>query len=184
MATKNTRVAAYLPPDIEQAFKVFKAERGLGESKALIAILAEYFGVNQEVVHPSSLDLIKRIEALEAEVFKPASKSTQAVGKAQSRTLETKTPLLFGESKSDLLHDSPPAVADGERWLTGPQALQVALRRGYVETQTRFTLWARRKPNKCLEELGLRRFDSQLRGSRATPIFEDMQYGTDQEVEF
>ena len=65
MTTKNTRVAAYLPPDVEDAFKAFKAERGLGESKALIAILAEYFGVSQEVAHPTALDLVKRIERIE-----------------------------------------------------------------------------------------------------------------------
>lgn len=79
MATNNTRVAAYLPQDITDALNAFKLERGLihvdtkdekglraNDSQALITILAEYFGVSQEVAHPTVFDLVKRIERIES----------------------------------------------------------------------------------------------------------------------
>ena len=60
MGTDNRRVAAYLPVLVDQKFIEFKLERGLAsqdkpnanDSKALIAILQEYFGVSQEVAYP------------------------------------------------------------------------------------------------------------------------------------
>lgn len=53
MGTDNRRVAAYLPPEIDDHFKAFKIKHGLAtednpntnDSKALIQILSEYFKV-------------------------------------------------------------------------------------------------------------------------------------------
>jgi hypothetical protein len=69
MPTKNRRVAAYLPPHVDKSLEDFKLQRGIkGDSEALIAILSEYLQVSQEVAYPSSLNLLQRIETLEAKV--------------------------------------------------------------------------------------------------------------------
>jgi hypothetical protein len=66
MPTQNRRVATYLPPHIDNRLKEFKSERDIkGDSEALIAVLSEYFQVNQKVAYPSSSNLLQRIEAIE-----------------------------------------------------------------------------------------------------------------------
>lgn len=66
MPTQNRRVAAYLPPHIDEPFKTFKSQRDIkGDSEALIAILCEYLQVSYEVAYPSSSNLLQRIETIE-----------------------------------------------------------------------------------------------------------------------
>jgi hypothetical protein len=66
MPTQNRRVATYLPPHIDEPFKIFKSQRDIkGDSEALIAILSEYLQVSQEVAYPSSSNLLQRIEVIE-----------------------------------------------------------------------------------------------------------------------
>lgn len=57
MPTDKHRIAAYLPPEVDEKFQVFKKERGVGDSPALILILTEFFGVSREVSRSSSLDI-------------------------------------------------------------------------------------------------------------------------------
>jgi hypothetical protein len=80
MATKNRRVAAYLPPEIDRAFVEFKVRHGLAtedspnqnDSQALIQLLSEFLGathqVNPPVSHQPDIKLISRIELLETEL--------------------------------------------------------------------------------------------------------------------
>jgi hypothetical protein len=65
MPTSNTRIAAYLPPEVDEKFQVFKQERGLGDSQALILILTEFLEVSQKVSHGNLLD----IETLKGELL-------------------------------------------------------------------------------------------------------------------
>lgn len=68
MPTENRRVAAYLPKEIDDRFTIFKAERDLGDSQALIVILSEFLGVSQQVAqqsNPLQLELEGRIGAVE-----------------------------------------------------------------------------------------------------------------------
>jgi hypothetical protein len=66
MATKNQRIAAYVPENVYQKYQSFKAEKGLGDSQALIQILSEYFGVAHQVSHSESPHVLERITQLEA----------------------------------------------------------------------------------------------------------------------
>lgn len=65
MSTAKHRIAAYLPPEIDEKFQAFKRERGVGDSQALILILSEFLKVNHEVSYSSSLD----IESLKGELL-------------------------------------------------------------------------------------------------------------------
>jgi uncharacterized protein (DUF934 family) len=49
MPTSKNRIAAYLPPEVDEKFQAFKQERGVGDSQALILILTEFLEVSQEV---------------------------------------------------------------------------------------------------------------------------------------
>jgi hypothetical protein len=65
MPTAKHRIAAYLPPDVNEKFQAFKKERGVGDSQALILILTEFLEVSRKVSHSSSLD----VEALKSELL-------------------------------------------------------------------------------------------------------------------
>jgi hypothetical protein len=69
MATKNQRIAAYVPENVYQKYQSFKVEKGLGDSRALIQILSEYFGVDHQVSHSESLHVLERITQLEVSLF-------------------------------------------------------------------------------------------------------------------
>lgn len=57
MATSNRRVAAYLPPEIDEAFIAFKIQHGLAtesepnqnDSQGLIQVLSEFLGVSRDL---------------------------------------------------------------------------------------------------------------------------------------
>lgn len=81
MATKNRRVAAYLPPEVDKAFIAFKIQRGLAsedspnqnDSQALIQLLGEFLGISSQSGYLVSHDVeglvtIKQLEALKAEL--------------------------------------------------------------------------------------------------------------------
>lgn len=66
MATKNQRIAAYIPENVYEKYQIFKTEKGVGDSQALIQILSEYFGVAHPVAHGDSPQVLGRIERLES----------------------------------------------------------------------------------------------------------------------
>lgn len=80
MPTKNPKVSGYVSAELSDALKKFARDRGVSESKALGLILAEYFGIGQNVgpvqgrVDPEQIaalesaivDLQQRVESLEA----------------------------------------------------------------------------------------------------------------------
>jgi hypothetical protein len=65
MPTAKHRIAAYLPPDVDEKFQAFKQERGIGDSQALILILSEFLQVSHQVSCNDSLN----IEALRSELL-------------------------------------------------------------------------------------------------------------------
>ena len=73
MATKNRRVATYLPPDVDEKFKEYKEQKSIdGDSEALINILRDYLGVTHQDTEVSYLllpNLLKRVESLETSTF-------------------------------------------------------------------------------------------------------------------
>lgn len=191
MATNNTRVAAYLPQDITDALNVFKLERGLidadtkdekglraNDSQALITILAEFLGVSQEVTHPKSLDLLKRIEEIEQKIEAHlVSHSGDLPGKAPlAKSKKTRNQIVGNQLDLDVTDsnsDAPPSKADGQRWLTKKEAYEIVVSLGWDKTPDRLMRWAKEKPTECLSTYGLRRIDA-VRGSRAAPAFEDV----------
>lgn len=80
MATKNRRVAAYLPPEVDEAFIAFKIQRGLAsaenpnqnDSQALIQLLSEFLAVSPQsgysVSHAEGLVTIEQMESLKADL--------------------------------------------------------------------------------------------------------------------
>jgi hypothetical protein len=64
MPTSKNRIAAYLPPEVDEKFQLFKQERGMGDSQALILILTDFLEVSQEMSQGNSLD----VEALRCEL--------------------------------------------------------------------------------------------------------------------
>jgi hypothetical protein len=95
MPTKNRRVAAYLPKEIDNCLQAFISERSLnGDSPALIAILSEFFGVNQQVAHHSE-PLVSKTEfedtlrQLRSELLGELSSELKAV-EARMTALESK----------------------------------------------------------------------------------------------
>lgn len=63
MGTKNRRVAAYLPQELDDRLKAFIVEQNLkGESAALIAILSEFFGITHSVAHSVDYSAFVRLE--------------------------------------------------------------------------------------------------------------------------
>jgi hypothetical protein len=65
MPTAKHRIAAYLPPDVDEKFQAFKEEKGIGDSQALILILTKFLEVSQEVSCSDSLN----IETLRSELL-------------------------------------------------------------------------------------------------------------------
>ncbi|MDJ0706425.1 MAG: hypothetical protein QNJ46_24405 [Leptolyngbyaceae cyanobacterium MO_188.B28] len=87
MATQNRRIAAYLPPEIDQKLKAFKIDAGLAtkrnpnknDSQALIAILSQFFGLNQEPAYSSAVQLRQDLSDLEAKVEQLSSALTEKI---------------------------------------------------------------------------------------------------------
>ena len=90
MSTTKHRIAAYLPPEVNEKFHAFKKERGLGDSQALIQILTEFLEVSQKVSYNNSLD----IKALKSELF------SELLSELEFRFCELKGELLSKPLKS------------------------------------------------------------------------------------
>ena len=79
MATSNRRVAAYLPTEIDEAFKAFKIKNGFSsedepnsnDSKALIEIVRQFLDVTHQVAYsvslPDNLVTQEQLEKLRSE---------------------------------------------------------------------------------------------------------------------
>ena len=91
MPTAKHRIAAYLPPDVDEKFQAFKQERGIGDSQALILILSEFLKVSHQVSCSDSLE----IEALRSELLDE---------------IEGKLEIRFSELRSELLSKSLESV--------------------------------------------------------------------------
>lgn len=101
MPTQKHRVATYLPPHIDEPFKVFKSQRDIkGDSEALIAILSEYLQVDKEVAYPSSSNLLQRIEVIEETLGSLKSELLSELESLQPKPQQTK---LLSSSKDKLL---------------------------------------------------------------------------------
>ncbi len=108
MSTTKHRIAAYLPPEVNDKFQAFKEERGLGDSQALIQILTEFLEVSQQVSYGSSLD----IEVLKSELL---------------RELSNELEFRFNELKSGLLSSSLKSVKISQESLKGVRVSQESL---------------------------------------------------------
>jgi hypothetical protein len=190
MATENRRVATYLPTSLYERFELFKGERSLGESKALIAILSEYFEVGQKVAQSDSPGILARLNFLEQKISEVESRfnafpaSALAVETLASPMVTViQTPAQMDLLPSELLvtfsGDSPPKIADGKRWLKTEDAYAVALEGGCDQaTKSGFRKWSRKNPEICLQKFGLR-FLEMPSGSNLAPSFEDIRFDED-----
>jgi len=116
MGTDNRRVAAYLPPEIDDRFKAFKIQHGLAteenpntnDSKALIQILSEYFGVAQDVAHPiTHYVTIEQFNNLNTKVENLYGLLQQSDARIEEAASEIKSELL-GELKGSSSNSSHP----------------------------------------------------------------------------
>jgi hypothetical protein len=187
MATKNQRIAAYVPENVYQKYQGFKAERGLGDSQALIQILSEYFGVTHSEPFGGSLTLVERVERLEELIHTPLAMQPPVITPDPTPIepeVKTDLPLVSPGQLSFLTREEvelgsqsnvAPVKADGMRWLTSRQAHQKAILRGCVRNEEGFKKWSLRKPDQCSKDFHLRRLDS-LTKSNIAPSFEDLKY--------
>lgn len=104
MATDNKKVSGYLPQYIFDVFEDFREKRSLSASSALIAILSEYFQVDQKVDHQIGLlsgnDFVSReqFEALEIKFSELSS------------SLPSELERMFSSLRSELLNILPKAI--------------------------------------------------------------------------
>lgn len=189
MATDKPRVAGYVSQELKNLFQAFTQERGLSESKAMAVLLTEYFGVSQEVTHPSSLDLVRRIEAIEQKmeahlVSHSNSLSTKAFAVPKTKAKKAVIGNQLGLAVDKSGPDSPPARPDGQRWLSTSQAFERAVIRGCERNKNGFKGWSQRKPDECLAEYQLRRIENVPGHKRSStaPGYEDMDW--ENQVEF
>jgi hypothetical protein len=109
MPTDNRRIATYIPKEIDDRFQAFRQEKGVSESKALILLMSEYFGVSQQVAYSSDSPLAKQIEELSSLVSELKSELSTKIG--EERISELKSELLSelkaSSSNSKLKSNSP-----------------------------------------------------------------------------
>lgn len=114
MATVKKRVAAYLPPHVEERFNAFKAENGLdNDSKAIIHILASFFGVahlgSLEVAHSSQYATVERVEVIETKVSELLKLISESHSKIHSK-IEDAVSEVKSELISELQSGSPVSI--------------------------------------------------------------------------
>lgn len=122
MPTENRRIATYLPKEIDEKFRAFKEERGLinsdkeaaGDSKALILIMSEYFGVSQQVSYYSDSPLVKQLEELSSLVSELKSELHTKVGEDR-----------ISELKSELLSELKISSSNGKPKSSPPKQLDI-----------------------------------------------------------
>lgn len=102
MATSNRRVAAYLPSEIDEAFKAYKIKNGFSteddptsnDSKALIEIVRQFLDIEYQVAHSVSLpdnlvtqdqlaELRNEFESKVSELLKRIESSSLTQGKSE-----------------------------------------------------------------------------------------------------
>jgi hypothetical protein len=207
MATKNRRVATYLPPDLAEAFEAFKIQHNLGESKALIFILAQFLEGTTPASRQIDDVLLDKINTLEAKVAHFSSLFGEQIAALES--VVNKNVILevecakggidsgfSGQLKlmsDDVLpcdslfssisfvpsEDLPPKVADGKRWLRTEDAYVIALEGGYRQTtKDSFRRWSRKNPEICLQKFGLNFLETPT-GSNFAPAFENVRFDED-----
>jgi hypothetical protein len=121
MPTDKHRIAAYLPPEVDEKFQAFKEERGVGDSQALILILTEFLEVSREVSYVSSLD----IEALKGELL------SELLGELDFRLSELKSELLSKPLKSvEIIHEGLEAIKIDGEFIERPTIAQLSERFG------------------------------------------------------
>ena len=96
MPTAKHRIAAYLPPEVDEKFQAFKQEREVGDSQALILILTEFLEVSHQVNQGSSLN----IKALKGELL------SELLGELNIRFNELKSELLSKSLEAEINNDS------------------------------------------------------------------------------
>lgn len=100
MATQNRRIAAYLPPEIDQKLKAFKIDAGLAtkrnptknDSQALIAILTQFFGLDQEAPYSSAAELSQQLADLEAKLDRLSTALTEKIAHLETGLADLKQP--------------------------------------------------------------------------------------------
>lgn len=158
MGTKNPRVSTYLPKPLYRHLQAFRKERSCSESKAVILILAEYFGVelspdDPNVESPSGVtpDRLASIEQ-RLSVLEQMLGSSPPIGELA----EAIAPSDTGEEASDeTLDGNVSAGGDSEteevtgvtysrhflrtRWGVGPKTID------RYKYDSSFTEWSRSK---------------------------------------
>jgi hypothetical protein len=94
MPTDKHRIAAYLPKEIDEKFQVFKQEREVGDSQALILLMSEYFGVSQQMTYSSDSPLVRQVEELSSLLSELKVELSTKIGEER-----------IGELKSELLSE-------------------------------------------------------------------------------
>lgn len=88
MPTQNRRVATYLPPELDNRFKAFIAERNLkGDSQALIVVLSEFLGVGLPVTHSVDYSSLVKLEQFN-ELSEKVSKLSDRIDKELSDVID------------------------------------------------------------------------------------------------
>ena len=95
MPTSKHRIAAYLPPEVDEKFQAFKQERGVGDSQALILILIEFLEVSHQVNQGSSL----YVKALKGELL------SELLGELDTKFNELKSELLSKSLETEINND-------------------------------------------------------------------------------
>jgi hypothetical protein len=145
MPTAKHRIAAYLPLDVDEKFQVFKQERGVGDSQALVLILTEFLEVSQEVSRSSSLD----IEALRCELL------GELKSELDIRLGELKSELLSKLPKDKSNDDSPVSQKVSHKIIVG-EAAYLEQRSTIAQLSTRFgcdSSLVRKQKSKYKDEL-------------------------------
>jgi deoxyribodipyrimidine photolyase len=107
MPTSKHRIAAYLPPEVDEKFQAFKQERGVGDSQALIMILTEFLEVSQLVSHNGSLDIeVLKSELLSELLSELDSKFSELKSELLSKPLESVVVTQESLKDVNIRHDS------------------------------------------------------------------------------
>lgn len=139
MPTAKHRIAAYLPPEVDEKFQAFKQERGVGDSQALILILTEFLEVSCKVSHGSPLDVVALKGELLSELLSELDiRFSELKGELLSKPLESveiiqeslKGVTLSHESLVDMkvTHERLKPVDLGSGFIERPTIAQLSIR--------------------------------------------------------
>lgn len=127
MATKNPKISAYVPQEVFDRFQAFQEERGLSASKAVTAILCDYFGIEQTTSSSPSGIRITDFEELKRN-FQLLNEQVQILQeKVDSQPIYQDASFIPAEDKSlepKLDIDSLPSFLDSELLESSSEPLQ------------------------------------------------------------